>query len=513
MPSVSDNNKRIAKNALLLYVRMFITMLISLYTSRVVLNTLGVENYGIYNVVGGVVATMGVLNGALSTSIQRFLNYELGAGGGERLRLTFSMSLNIYGLFALIFVVLAETLGLWFLNTHLTIPTERLVAANYVYQFSIFTTVVSLLGTPYNAAIVAHERMDVYAYTSILEVVLKLVVVFLLLAISFDKLIGYGLFVACASCAVTAIYYLFCRKHFAECRYRVCWDGTLFRSLFSYFSWNLFGSAAGVAKTEGLNVLLNVFFNPIVNAARGIACLINNVLMQFFNNFYTAVRPQIIKYYAQGNTREMMDLVFRSTKYSFFLCLLVSLPVLIEAPFLINLWLGQLPAHAVAFTRLIVVISVIDALASPIMTAAHATGRIKLYQFVVGSIMLCNIPVSYCLLKVFANPLIVYWVSLALTATAFVVRLFILKRLINFSIRQYLSGIVLRIAVLTVLSSLLPVALSAILREGFGSSVSVIAVSLLSCCGVIWGLGMNRSERAFVVKAISNKMKRYGIGR
>ena len=336
---------------------------------------------------------------------------------------------------------------------------------------------------------------------------LKLVVVFLLLAITFDKLIGYGLFIAFASCTVTGVYYAFCRKHFAECRYRLCWDRGLFRNLFSYFSWNLFGSAAGVAKTEGLNVLLNVFFTPIVNAARGIACLISNVLMQFFNNFYTAVRPQIIKYYAQDNTREMMDLVFRSTKYSFFLCLLVSLPVLVEAPFIISLWLGQLPEHAVAFTRLIVVISVIDALASPIMTAAHATGRIKLYQFVVGSIMLCNIPVSYALLSLVPNPLIVYWVSLLLTVIAFIVRLFILKRLVSFSIREYLCRVILPISVLALLSSLLPVALRTILDEGFASSVAIIAVSVLSSCSVIFGLGMNKGERAVVVKAISNKIK------
>lgn len=498
----------------MLYVRMFFMMLISLYTSRVVLNTLGVEDYGIYNVVGGVVAMMGVLNGAMSTSVQRFLNFELGTGNVEKLKHTFSMSLNIYALFALIFVILAETIGVWFLNTHLLIPQERLTAANYVFQFSIFATVVSLMSNPYNAAIVAHERMDVYAYTSIFEVLVKLGIVYLLLVIPFDKLIGYGFFLTCASCLITLVYYIFCKKHFMECRYRLYWNKSLFQQLFSYFTWNLFGSTAGLIKTEGLNILLNMFFNPAVNAARGIACTINNVLMQFFNNFYTAVRPQIVKYYAQGDTVSMLDLVFKSTKYSFFLCLLVSLPVLIEAPYLIYFWLGQTPEYAIIFTRLIVIISIVDALASPIMTAAHATGEIKLYQFVVGMTTMLNIPISFCFLKyVSTNAVTVYVVSLALAIIAFIVRLWIVKRLVNFSIRLYLRTVVLRILVLSALSVPLPLGLHLILENGFISCVAVIVVSVISSGTFIYTLGLNSTERAVAIKAVRNKIKQYGIGK
>ena len=510
----SENTKRIAKNTLMLYARMLFSMLVSLYTSRVVLNTLGVENYGIYNVVGGVVAMMGILNGAMSTSVQRFLNFELGAGNNERLSQTFSMSLNIYALFALVFVVLAETVGVWFLNTHLLIPQERLMAANYVFQFSIFGTVISLMSNPYNAAIIAHERMDVYAYTSIFEVLVKLGIVYLLLVISFDKLIGYGLFMTCASCLVTLVYYIFCKKHFMECRYKLYWDKSLFRQLFSYFSWNLFGSAAALVKGEGLNILLNMFFNPVVNGARGIACTVNNVLMQFFNNFYTAVRPQIVKYYAQGDRESMLDLVFKSTKYSFFLCLIVSLPVLIEAPYLIHLWLGQTPEYTIIFTRLIVVISIVDALAAPIMTAAHATGKIKLYQFVVGMITILNIPISYCALKyVSTNAVTVYVVSLALAVTAFVVRLWIVKRLVNFSIRLYFRTVILKILMLSALSVPLPLGLHLIMGNGFISSAVVIIVSVISSCILIYTLGMSGTERAMAVNIARNKIKQYAIGR
>lgn len=514
MDNKTTNNKRIAKNTLLLYGRMLFSLLVSLYTSRVVLNTLGVEDYGIYNVVGGVVAMMGLLNGAMATSVQRFMNFELGVGNHEKLRQTFSMSLNIYALFALAFVILAETVGVWFLNTHLLIPQERLSAANYVFQFSIFGTVISLMSNPYNAAIVAHERMDIYAYTSIFAVLVKLGIVFLLLVIPFDKLIGYGLFLTCASCLVTLVYYIFCKKHFAECRYSLYWNKSLFKKLFSYFSWNLFGSAAGLIKTEGLNILLNMFFNPVVNAARGIACTINNVLMQFFNNFYTAVQPQIVKYYAQGDTASMLDLVFKSTKYSFFLCLIVSLPVLIEAPYMIYLWLGQVPEYTVIFTRLIVVISVVDALASPIMTAAHATGKIKLYQFVVGVITILNIPISYCALKyVHTDAVTVYAVSLTLAVVAFVVRLWIVKRLVDFSMRLYFRTVILRILLLATLSVPLPLWLHSIMEEGFASCVAVVVVSVVSSCIFIYALGMNSSERTVVMNVVRNRIKQYGIGR
>lgn len=514
MDNKTTNNKRIAKNTLLLYGRMLFSLLVSLYTSRVVLNTLGVEDYGIYNVVGGVVAMMGLLNGAMATSVQRFMNFELGVGNHEKLRQTFSMSMNIYALFALAFVILAETIGVWFLNTHLLIPQERLSAANYVFQFSIFGTVISLMSNPYNAAIVAHERMDIFAYTSIFAVLVKLGIVFLLLVIPFDKLIGYGLFLTCASCLVTLVYYIFCKKHFAECRYSLYWNKSLFKKLFSYFSWNLFGSAAGLIKTEGLNILLNMFFNPVVNAARGIACTINNVLMQFFNNFYTAVQPQIVKYYAQGDTASMLDLVFKSTKYSFFLCLIVSLPVLIEAPYMIHLWLGQVPEYTVIFTRLIVVISVVDALASPIMTAAHATGKIKLYQFVVGVITILNIPISYCALKyVHTDAVTVYAVSLTLAVVAFVVRLWIVKRLVDFSMRFYFRTVILRILLLATLSVPLPLWLHSIMEEGFASCVAVVVVSVVSSCIFIYALGMNSSERTVVMNVVRNRIKQYGIGR
>ena len=355
----SANNKRIAKNTILLYIRMFFIMAVTLYTSRVVLNTLGVVDFGIYNVVGGVVAMMGILNGAMAVSTQRYLTFELGRGDMVRLKQVFSVCFTIFFLLSVIVVILAETVGLWFLHNKMVIPAERMTAANWVYQYSILACILSLVVNPFNAIIIAHERMNVYAYVSILEVSLKLAVVYLLLVIPADRLSTYGLLILISQAIVALTYIVYCWRHFKETHYRFYWERPLFLELVSYSGWNLFGSVSGLVKGQGLNILLNMFFNPAVNAARGIAYQINSAITQFFTNFYTAVRPQITKYYAQGDMEDMLKLVFRSSKFSFYLIMLISMPIVIEAPYIVNLWLGQLPEYVVPFTRLIIVINAI----------------------------------------------------------------------------------------------------------------------------------------------------------
>lgn len=310
----NSNNKRIAKNTLMLYFRMLIIMLVTLYTSRVVLSALGVVDYGIYNVVGGLVTMMGLLNGAMSVSTQRYLTYELGKGDMLRLKQVFSTCMTIFMILSLIVIILAETIGLWFLYNKMVIPEERMDAACYVYQFSILACILSLITNPFNATIIAHEKMDVYAYVSILEVALKLVIVYLLLVIPTDRLITYGILILASQFIVALCYIIYCWKKFSETHYHFYWDKPLFRELISYSGWNLYGSAAGLVKGQGLNILLNMFFNPAVNAARGIAYQINSAITQFFTNFYTAVRPQITKYYATGEINEMTKLVFRSSR-------------------------------------------------------------------------------------------------------------------------------------------------------------------------------------------------------
>lgn len=506
MSDQSSNNKRIAKNTLLLYFRMFFIMAVTLYTSRVVLSALGVEDYGIYNVVGGIVAMMGVLNGAMSVSTQRYLTFELGRGDMVRLKQTFSLCLTIFFLLSFIVVALAETIGLWFLNTQLVIPPERMSAANWIYQFSILSCISSLITMPYNAAIIAHERMNVYAYVGIIEVVLKLLIVYLLLILPADRLISYGFLFMLSHFIVAAIYIAYCWRKFVETRYTWYWEKTLFKELVSYSGWNLFGSLSGLVKGQGLNILLNMFFNPAVNAARGIAFQINAAITQFFSNFYTAVRPQITKYYAQDNMVEMQKLIFRSSKLSFYLIMLISLPIIIEAPYIVNLWLGQLPKYVVPFTRLIIAISAVDCMATPLMTAAHATGNIKLYQSSVGTMTILNVPISYVFLKLGYSPLIVFYISLVIAVICLFMRLWIVRQLMEFPVMEYIVKVFGTCLTVCSMSLILPLAAHLTLEESLISVIMVCLVSLLSSMVSVYFIGMDNKEKQFVWDIINKKI-------
>ena len=510
MSNQSDNNKRIAKNTLLLYFRMLFMMVVSLYTSRVILNALGVEDFGIYNVVGGIVAMMGILNGAMSVSTQRYLTFELGKGDVVRLKQVFSICFLIYLLLSGIFLVLAETVGLWFLNNKLVIPDDRMVAANWVYQFSVVSCINTLMSNPYNAVLIAREKMNIYAYISIVEVILKLVIVYLLLVIPFDRLIVYGGLFLCMSIVVTLIYRIYCIRNYEESRFHFYWEKPLFMQLMSYSGWNLFGSLSALLKGQGLNILLNMFFSPAVNASRGIAYQINNAITQFFTNFYTAVRPQITKYYAQEDLENMFKLVFRSSKFSFYLIFLLSLPIIIEAPYIIQLWLGQLPDYVVPFTRMIVLISAIDSMASPLMTTCHATGKIKLYQSIVGTLIICNVPISYCLLKFCdCGPNAVFVVSLFLSTIALFIRLWIVKHLvIEFPAWRYVKDVLFLSLGIALLAAILPAVLHVVLSPSFLSCCIVVAVSVLSTLTFIYMLGLTHGEKKAIKEMINKKLHR-----
>lgn len=505
MADTSSNNKRIAKNTILLYIRMFFIMAVTLYTSRVVLNTLGVVDFGIYNVVGGVVAMMGVLNGAMSVSTQRYLTFELGRGDAVRLKQVFSVCLTIFFLLSIIVILLAETVGLWFLHNKMVIPAERMSAADWVYQYSIIACILSLVVNPFNATIIAHERMNVYAYVSILEVLLKLGVVYLLLIIPTDRLSTYGFLILLSQVVVTATYIVYCLKHFPESRYKFYWEKPLFTELVNYSGWNLFGSVSGLVKGQGLNILLNMFFNPAVNAARAIAYQINAAITQFFTNFYTAVRPQITKYYAHGDMDEMTKLVFRSSKLSFYLIMLVSMPIIIETPYIVNLWLGQLPEYVVPFTRLIIAISAIDSMASPLMTAAHATGRIRLYQSSVGTMTILNIPVSYFFLRYGCSPLSVFYISLFISIVCLFMRLWIVRRLMVFPVKEYIVKVFGSSLLVCTVALVIPLAVYMALDENIYTVLIVCLLCLVSSIATVYYVGLSVHEREFVTSIIRKK--------
>ena len=506
--SVSDNNRRIAKNTLILYVRMFFVMVVSLFTTREILNTLGVSDFGIFNVVGGVVIMMNVINSAMSVSTQRYLTFELGKNDMLQFRRTFSMCMNIFLFLSLMLLILGETIGLWFINNYLTIPVERMAAANWVYQFALLSCICSLLMNPYNATIVAHERMNVYAYIGIAEVLIKLFIVYMLLIIPFDKLATYGVLTFLSSFIIFITYRYYCKRNFMESHYVKYWEKKLFKRLLSYSGWNLFGSLSGVAKGQGLNVLMNLFFGPSVNASRGIAYQINGVVHSFFSNFYTAVRPQITKYYAQGDLVSMYKLVFLSSRMSFFLILIVSLPLITETPFIIRLWLGQMPEYVVPFIRIIIVITAIDSMSTPLMTAIHATGNNRLYQLSVGIIMIMTLPISYLFLRFGYSPVSVFIVSLILSVLSLFVRLRIAQKQTGISFGMYINQVVLRSFIVGTIACLLPLAIHSLMREGWLCTIFICIVSTICCIGSAYYIGLNHDEKLFVLKTIKNAIKK-----
>jgi O-antigen/teichoic acid export membrane protein len=358
MPSV--NNKRIAKNTLLLYVRMLVMMLVSLYTVRVILNTLGSVDYGIYNVVGGIIAMFSFLSSTLASASQRFFAFELGRRNYNQLQKTFSMSILIYGMLAVLILVVAEIIGIWFINNLLTIPKERIDAANWVYQFAILSFMATIIRIPYQATIIAHERMHVFAYISIVEVSLKLLIVFLLVIIPFDKLKLYAILYFLVTLTVTTIFNVYCRKKFVECKFIFHWNTALFKMIASYSGWNMFETSSKIISSQGGNILLGMFFSPIVNAARGIAHQVSVTMNHFVLNFMTATRPQIIKYHAQGDNRNMFDLAIRSSKFCFYLMFVISSPVLLETKYILTLWLHDVPTNTIIFKKLIIITILIE---------------------------------------------------------------------------------------------------------------------------------------------------------
>ena len=505
---LKENNRRIAKNTLMLYIRMFFIMIVSLYTSRVTLHYLGVEDYGIYNVVAGIVTMMNIFNSAMSVSTTRYLTFELGKGNFVRLKQVFSTCFSIYVLLSLIFLLLAETIGLWFLNNRLIIPEYRMVAANWIYQFAIISCVNTIMANPFNAVLIARERMDIYAYISILEVILKLLIVYALSMAPFDRLVVYGCLYMLLALFITMIYRIYCIKHYSESVYSFFWEKSLFLQLLSYSWWNLFGAVSGIAKGQGLNMLLNIFFTPSVNAARGIAYNINTNVTHFFTNFYTAVRPQITKYYAQNDLDNMFELVFRSSKFAFYLIFLLSLPIVIETPLIVSLWLGQLPEYVVEFTRLIVVISAIDSMATPLMTSCHATGRIRLYQFVVGSLVILNLPISYIVLYYFdGEPISVFEISFFISLFALFVRIFIVRHLIpSFSALGYIKEVLLKTMYVVGLSAMIPVTLHIVLPRIPIYGILNVFVCLISTFGTIYTVGLTIGERTMIRNVFLKKL-------
>ena len=503
-----SNTKRIAKNTLMLYFRQILILLVSLYTVRVVLNVLGAEDYGIYNVVAGVVTMFSFLSGAMATASQRYFSFDLGKGDNEHLKTTFSVTFQIYVLLAAIVIILAETVGLWFVNHKLVIPAERMAAANWIFQAAIVSFLLTLITTPYMASIIAHENMNVYAYVSIVEALLKLGIVFLLKVLSYDKLIVYGMLLSTVAFINTSIYRLYCHKHYVECKFQFIKDSKLFREIISYSGWNLFGASVGVVKNQIINILLNIYFGAIVNAARAVASQVNSAVISFSQNFSTALRPQIIKSYATERNEECINLVFQGCKFTFFLMYIFSCPLIIEMDLILKIWLKNPPELAVIFTQLALIDAVIDSISYPLMTLAQATGKIKLYQGVVGGILLCNLPIAYIALRFGAPPYIVMIIAICITFVAFIVRLFIVKRLSGLSIKKFVIKTAIPCVIVAICASIFPGFFYLTLNKGWYSFFFIIFVSILCSILSVFFIGMSKNERLIVISKIKTKLVR-----
>lgn len=504
-----NRNKRIAKNSLLLYIRTFFVLIINLYTSRVILRTLGVEDFGIYNVVGGVVAMFGFINNSMSSATQRYITFALGKGDTENLQKVFSTALQIHFLIAVLIVLLGETIGLWFMYEKMQIPVDRIDAAFWVLQCSILSSVVMIISVPYNADIVAHERMSAFAYISILETVLKLIIVYALLISFGDRLILYAFLILIVQLFIRFCYNSYCHKHFAESKYRHIWDKALFKEMTSFAGWSMFGNLSAVLFGQGLNMLLNIFFGPVVNAARAIALQVQIAIQQFVSNFQMALNPQITKTYAKGEITEMHKLMFRSARFSFYLLFLLSLPVLFETEFILTIWLKTVPENTVIFLRIMICTSLIYTMANPMIIANQATGKVKKYQAVCGSILLMILPISYICLKLGFPAYSVFIVHFVVESLTQIARMILLRPLIGIRLKDYFINVYARVIFVVALSVIIPFIVYENMDDTILRFFIVCIISAFSVSSIAYMFGFSKNEQIFVkskIVSIYNKI-------
>lgn len=501
-----SNTKLIAKNTIFLYIRMLLTMGVTLFTSRIVLEVLGIEDFGIYTLVGGIVSLFSFFNSAMTSATQRFLTFDIGNNNLLQLKKTFNATLNIHIVIALVFFLLAETIGVWFVNSKLNINVDRMAAVNWVYQFSVISFIVGIVQVPYDALIISNEKMNVYAYMSILEVSIKLILVYLLILFNIDKLILYSFLLFLVSFFSSMAHKIYCKIHFKETKYEFHYDKELYRKLISFSGWSLFGNIAGVARGQGLNVLLNVFFGTLLNAAYGITLQVQSAVQIFVSNFQLAVNPQIIKQYALGNNEKSLNLIFQSSKFSYFLMLIISCPVIYNIDFILNLWLKTPPIYTSSFVILSLINILIDSISGPLVTGAQATGFIKWYQITVGILIFLSLPISYLILKENNNPLTIFIVVIIINTLALFGRLFFLKYLMNLNLKSFFLKVLLKIiliSTITIVSVIIfPISLESQIINFFVKSLFITIINIVS----IYFIGLSKGEKNFILDFLKRKV-------
>lgn len=502
----SASNKRIAKNTILLYVRMIVVMAVTIFTSRIILDLLGSEDYGINNIINGVIVLFSFLNTALLTATQRFLNYYIGTGEDNKVRSVFCMSMNTYLIMSVIVLLLGETVGLWFVNTQLNIPENRMYAAQWVYQLTLFQFVFNLLKIPYNASIISYERMDFYAYVSLFEVFAKLITCYALYITTFDRLITISVLHSLIPVVMLVIYYVYCNRTFKTTRYRPFWDKKIFKDIFSFSGWTLIGSLAILSAQQGLNILLNLFYGVTVNAAAGIANQVTHAVNNLVSNFQMAYNPQITKAYAANDMERLNNLIVQTSKFAYFLMAIIVLPLLICIDGILDLWLVEVPKYTNIFCQLILIFLLMDAIMMPMVFAVQATGKIRNYQLFMSGLIFLNFPAAYCLLKMGMPPYCVWYVRIVVNCIVFIARLIYLRKAIRFPVLNYINKALLPIIIVTVLSLSIPIGLYFLLPQTNLHYLAICITTFIITSLCIYYIGMSKSERNMVKATLERRI-------
>lgn len=507
--SQNKNNKRILKNTLFLYVRILFMIVITLYTSRIVLETLGIIDFGIYNVVASIVTMLGFISGAMTSSTQRFLSFELGRGDNKSLKNTFLMSVNINIILTFILSVLIIIIGNWFINNQLNIPPDRLLPATWAFHCSIISFCFTVISIPYISNIIAHERLNVFAVISIIDAIMKLFILFIIEKSQYDKLDFFSSLMALISFITASLYILYNRLTFSITKYKFYWDNLLFKKLLSYTGWNFFGALAGVCSNQFTNILLNIFFGPAINASKAIASQINSAIYGFVSSIQLSMNPQIVKTYSKNETNRTRDLIFIGSKYSYYFILLISAPILFKIDYILGLWLITIPSYTAIFSNLVIIESLIASISNSLMSACNATGKIKLYQIIVGTIILCNIPFSFIALHRGAPPETVYYISITLSALSLVARIFIIRKIDKHLLVNFEKTVILKIIIVSFLSFTTVYYLNLFISDNFIGLIFLYSLSSASIIAFIWLMGTEKNERKYISNLIKTKLHKH----
>lgn len=511
MASHSEDNKRIAKNTMLLYIRMGVMMIISFFTARITLEALGVVDYGINTVVGGLVLMFSFISNSLSSSVGRFITYGLGKGDKKELNTVFSTSVNIHIILAIIVVIAIETIGIWFLNNKMVIPAERLTAAHWVLQSATLMFAIGLLSVPYNAAIVAHEKMDVYAYFTLFDAFSRLAIIFAIKYYGGDKLILLAI-VSLIPALIKQFYYCYySKKHFEECTYHAVWDKRVFKEMFGFAGWNFFGNGAYILNTQGVNMLINIFFGVTLNAARGIAVQVTSIVEQFTGNFTAAINPQITKSCASGDNKHLHFLIEKSSKFNFFLMLILVAPIILECKTILELWLGKVPDHTVNFVVLSLIRALTIIISNSLLTAILATGKIRRYQTIVIVTTVWVFLLTYLAFDIGLPPEITYIIHICIYAILVVIRIVYAKKLIGIDYTSFIKNVILRCLYVSCLVSIVPIIIANVIEPDNSRLLVSIPTTIIYSIIIIYIFGLNFKEKDGIRKILCQRLKKINL--